>query len=469
MPGPLYGAHPKRARRTRNQAYQERLASPTRATARPSSSAPSIAVRSGTYTGTQPKAQRRSQRVQRVNAALARVQKTFSHPGGVSGPGISKGESKFYGALGRKTGLSPRVLAAQGTQEGGADEDYNILNIGRTDSGDLSISHDPRFRSPKSGASLTAKFFKGKEGGASPGIQNILRSAGKPEGEQVRAIAGSGWATDPKYAQGISSILPSVKSKPKVKPAKKDLKTLKKAGVSPKVAPAKAASKPTPAIKPEAAKRFQKIEKAANSVAGVPYVWGGGHGSIEKNPSGLDCSGAVSKVLHAAGVLNTPLTSGAMGQVLKPGPGAVSVYYNDGHTFMKIGNKYWGTSVGDSGSGGLGEHPAPSGGYLSEYNVGHVPGLGKKAAAAMGVKLTSGGSPGATGSIGGGTSSGGTTTTVNGGTIKTAPGFSNHPIKALTPKQKLNQVRERFGGDATETETSGASEAIRRRHGKPVV
>jgi hypothetical protein len=46
-----------------------------------------------------------------------------------------------------------------------------------------------------------------------------------------------------------------------------------------------------------------------------------------------------------------------MGSVLKPGPGAVTVYYNAGHTFMKIGDRYWGTSVGDSGSGGLGPTP----------------------------------------------------------------------------------------------------------------
>lgn len=129
--------------------------------------------------------------------------------------------------------------------------------------------------------------------------------------------------------------------------------------------------------------------QAAKSVKGTPYVWGGGHGGFSSNPSGLDCSGAVSYVLHKLGVLKAPLTSGSMGSVLKPGPGAITVFYNAGHTFMRFqtphGPVYWGTSVGDAGSGGLGKHPAPSGSYLSEYNVGHVQGAGAaQVAAAVG-------------------------------------------------------------------------------------
>lgn len=120
--------------------------------------------------------------------------------------------------------------------------------------------------------------------------------------------------------------------------------------------------------------------QAAKSIKGIPYVWGGGHGGFGNPRSGLDCSGAVSFVLHKLGVLKSPLTSGAMGSVLKPGPGAITVFYNAGHTFMRFqtshGPVYWGTSVGDGGSGGLGKHPAPSGGYLSQYKVGHVEGAG---------------------------------------------------------------------------------------------
>lgn len=184
--------------------------------------------------------------------------------------------------------------------------------------------------------------------------------------------------------------------------------------------------------------RFKAIKKAAAALTSrhIPYVWGGGHGSIESAPSGLDCSGAVSWVLAKAGILKTPLTSGAMGEVLKPGPGAVTVFYNADHTFMKIGNEYWGTSVGDSGAGGLGPHPAPSASYLAQYNVGHVPGLGKKQALQLGFSPTASESfPGMTISLSG------TTATIqpSAGTTQTKPGFSKSPIR-LSKTQKARRT-----------------------------
>ena len=41
---------------------------------------------------------------------------------------------------------------------------------------------------------------------------------------------------------------------------------------------------------------------AGNRIAGLPYIWGGGHGSFVA--AGYDCSGSVSYVLHAAGLLS---------------------------------------------------------------------------------------------------------------------------------------------------------------------
>lgn len=188
--------------------------------------------------------------------------------------------------------------------------------------------------------------------------------------------------------------------------------------------------------------RFKAIKAAAGALTKrhIPYVWGGGHGSIESAPSGLDCSGAVSWVLNKAGILKTPLTSGSMGEVLKPGPGAVTVFYNGEHTFMKIGNEYWGTSVGDSGAGGLGPHPAPSESYLAQYNVGHVPGLGKKQALQLGFSPTASESfPGMT------ISSNGTTATINpdAGSTQEKAGFSKSPIK-LTQAQKAHRTLKKL-------------------------
>jgi cell wall-associated NlpC family hydrolase len=47
---------------------------------------------------------------------------------------------------------------------------------------------------------------------------------------------------------------------------------------------------------------------AGNKIAKKPYKWGGGHGRWED--SGYDCSGSVSYVLHAAGLLSSSMPSG---------------------------------------------------------------------------------------------------------------------------------------------------------------
>lgn len=233
--------------------------------------------------------------------------------------------------------------------------------------------------------------------------------------------------------------------------------------------------------------KFQQIKHAANELEskGFPYSWGGGHdpsfapgGEQENGGPGYDCSGAVSWVLHQAGVLSEPLTSGNMGSVLAPGPGLVTVYYNAGHTFLKIGNEYWGTSVGDSGSGGIGRHPAPSAAYLSEYQVGHVPGLGRKQALQMGFKpgafstsSSSGVVESAPGMI---TSTNGTTATIKPGkgTEQTKATFSKRPI-ILTPQQHYNRTVRKLkavgvGVKRKEEEPSETLKALQEKYKVPL-
>lgn len=228
MPGPSYrpapwGA-PKNAPRpvVRGRGPSRRIVSASQA---PASLQPTRATRRSAV-----KLKRREKRISQAIERVKAAHRSFR----IEGPGIDRGESKFYSRLAKQTGLSPRVLAAQGTQEGGADDDYNILNIGHTDSGDLTLTRDRTWQNPESAAKATAQFLKGKRYGASQGIRDILRSKGKSDSEQISAIARSGWATDPNYESGIRSIAPGIKVKPAKKPAKKDLRTLKKAGVDPK-------------------------------------------------------------------------------------------------------------------------------------------------------------------------------------------------------------------------------------------
>src|SRR5262245_36395987 len=62
----------------------------------------------------------------------------------------------------------------------------------------------------------------------------------------------------------------------------------------------------------DAPAQIQTAIAAANAIHTLPYVWGGGHRTFYD--SGYDCSGAVSYVLHAAGLLASPMTSGGLAQ-----------------------------------------------------------------------------------------------------------------------------------------------------------
>jgi len=88
---------------------------------------------------------------------------------------------------------------------------------------------------------------------------------------------------------------------------------------------------------------------AANRIRHKPYVWGGGHASFRAR--GYDCSGSVSYVLHAAGLLSFPEVSGALAHWGVPGSGRwITVYANAGHAFMVIAGLRFDTS-GEGASG----------------------------------------------------------------------------------------------------------------------
>jgi hypothetical protein len=217
--------------------------------------------------------------------------------------------------------------------------------------------------------------------------------------------------------------------------------------------------------------RFKAGLRAAKELekAKLPYVWGGGHGDPESRPTGggLDCSAAVSYVLNKMKVMKGSLVSGDMGSVLKPGPGAVTVFYNPTHTFMRIGKRYFGTSRTNPGGGPGFIDGTPD--DLSKYSVGHVPGLGAKVATQLGVPLTEGGVPSLPGMS---LSETGTTATIDSGAgVKRGkPGFSASPIR-MTPQQRarrtLRRVREvDLTGEGTgESDVSPTLSDLERKYG----
>src|SRR5881227_2946230 len=97
------------------------------------------------------------------------------------------------------------------------------------------------------------------------------------------------------------------------------------------------------------------------------YSWGGGHNSRFSGP--YDCSGAVSAVLHAAGLLKSPMVSGGFMHWGAKGPGAVTIYANAGHVYMSINGKFFGTSYSNPGGGAGWFNGAPRPGFV----VVHVP------------------------------------------------------------------------------------------------
>jgi hypothetical protein len=110
--------------------------------------------------------------------------------------------------------------------------------------------------------------------------------------------------------------------------------------------------------------------RGADRIAGAPYKYGGGHGSF--SDAGYDCSGSVSYVLHAAGLLSSPLDSAQLMSYGAPGHGRhITVYANSGHAFVVIRGRRFDTT----GRNSSGSRWQPSMRSTSGYVARHPPGL----------------------------------------------------------------------------------------------
>jgi peptidoglycan hydrolase CwlO-like protein len=122
-----------------------------------------------------------------------------------------------------------------------------------------------------------------------------------------------------------------------------------------------------PADAPEAVKQ---IIAAGNAIATLPYIYGGGHASFQAD--GYDCSGSVSYALAAAGLVSSPMVSGAFEDWGDPGPGTwVTLYANAGHIWMEVaGWRFDTVALAESGT-----RWARGGGEFDGFVVRHPPGL----------------------------------------------------------------------------------------------
>jgi peptidoglycan hydrolase CwlO-like protein len=121
---------------------------------------------------------------------------------------------------------------------------------------------------------------------------------------------------------------------------------------------------------PGAPAAVAQVIAAGNAIATLPYIYGGGHASF--HASGYDCSGSVSYALAAAGLVSSPMVSGAFETWGDPGPGRwITVYANAGHVWMDVAGWRFDTVALAEG----GTRWARGGGEFAGFVVRHPPGL----------------------------------------------------------------------------------------------
>ena len=121
---------------------------------------------------------------------------------------------------------------------------------------------------------------------------------------------------------------------------------------------------------PGAPEAVRQVIAAGNAIATLPYIYGGGHASFHAD--GYDCSGSVSYALAAAGLVSSPMVSGAFEDWGEAGPGKwITLYANAGHIWMEVaGWRFDTVALAESGT-----RWARGGGEFSGFVVRHPAGL----------------------------------------------------------------------------------------------
>jgi peptidoglycan hydrolase CwlO-like protein len=112
------------------------------------------------------------------------------------------------------------------------------------------------------------------------------------------------------------------------------------------------------------------VMAAGNAIAGLPYLYGGGHAGFKD--TAYDCSGSISYALAAAGLVQSPMASGPFMSWGEPGPGKwITVYANPGHAFMVVAGWRFDTSALSGGGTRWTRDSRNVGGFVAR----HPPGL----------------------------------------------------------------------------------------------
>jgi cell wall-associated NlpC family hydrolase len=119
---------------------------------------------------------------------------------------------------------------------------------------------------------------------------------------------------------------------------------------------------------------IQQIVWAADQIIGLPYVFGGGHGSFVS--SCYDCSGTVSFALHGASLLATPEDSSELMGWGSHGIGRwITIFSNPGHAYVTVAGLRLDTSAADDPSNQQGPRWRPLRPANEGFTVRHPLGL----------------------------------------------------------------------------------------------
>jgi cell wall-associated NlpC family hydrolase len=119
---------------------------------------------------------------------------------------------------------------------------------------------------------------------------------------------------------------------------------------------------------------LQQIIWAGNQIVGLPYIYGGGHGSFVS--PGYDCSGTVSFALHGANLLASPEDSSELMLFSSEGVGRwVTIFSNPEHAYMAVAGLRLDTSPADDPSDLPGPRWRPLRPANSGFTIRHPLGL----------------------------------------------------------------------------------------------
>jgi cell wall-associated NlpC family hydrolase len=117
---------------------------------------------------------------------------------------------------------------------------------------------------------------------------------------------------------------------------------------------------------------IRDVIEAANQIAFLPYIYGGGHASFTS--AGYDCSGSVSFALHGGDLLVSPLDSTQFETYGLPGAGRwITLWANGGHVYMRVAG-LWFDTAGQSSANGNDRWSAtrisPNAGFIEIHPAG---------------------------------------------------------------------------------------------------